>query len=491
MSSVERKMARILLINAAGNYTFPNIVNPPLGLMYLASALRKRNGHQIKILDMRPDCLGQSDVIEEIARFRPEIVGISALSPEANILHSLSKEIKKAGDCKIIVGGPHAISYPDDCLNDPHIDYVVLGEGENTMPELVEILSRGGDASRVRGIAFRLDMDVVLTSPREYIQNLDELAFPAWDLIDIRKYWKCWRPNPLQNHQPYMAIITSRGCVFECTYCNQVMGRTFRARSPENVFEEIETLYGDYGIRDFEIRDSCFNTDKKRALKICDLIIHSGLKISLSFSNGLRGDLIDDELLMKLREAGTNQISYAIETASQRIQKLVKKSLDLDKIEKVIEKTADCGIVTYGFFMIGFPTETKREIEETVKLALKLKLDMACFFIVNPFPASELYRQAKMVYKHDAIDFSKFSYMYADFNLSEVSDKELLGYQRKLYRSFYMNSRRMIKLLWKMPNKFIMLSYVLLLWVKLFASRSRKCHGFLYKIRPLSWGLKY
>ena len=261
-------MAKILLINAGKKYVFPKKATPPLGLMYLASALRRNNPHQLKILDMKLGYFEPSDVPGEFSGFDPDIVGISSMTNEAGILHQLAKEVKRVSSCKIIAGGAHVTACPEDGLSDPNIDYIVLGEGERTLVELVEAILAGSDTSRIKGIGFRKDGSIVNTPPREFMQNLDEMPFPAWDLVNMKEYSKYWGHDILNPRKPYMSLLTSRGCPFGCIYCHNIMGKTFRARSPESVFSEIETLYRSYNIRYFSIEDDIFNYDRERTLKI-------------------------------------------------------------------------------------------------------------------------------------------------------------------------------------------------------------------------------
>jgi len=476
-------MARILLIRTCKRNTFPYVVTPPLGLMYLASYMRERHNHKVKILDMKLDYLKPAGVINELYKFKPHVVGINNFTNESDELHKLVKEIKKQNkECKIIVGGPHATSCPDNVIQNPDIDYAVLGEGEETFSDLVgKIISRG-DIFQVKGIAFKQNGICHTTLPRENIHDLDSLPFPAWDLIDMKKYFKHWRFNNMKP-SPYMAIITSRGCPYRCIFCHNILGKTFRARTPENVFSEIKALYERYNIRDFEIIDDLFNLDKKRAIKICDLIINSGLKIKLSFPNGLRGDLMDEELILKLRQAGTFLITYAPETGSPRLQKTIKKNMDLNKLQETIRITSKMGIFTHGFFMMGFPTETEQDLEQTHKFALETTLNTAQFFIANPFPDTELYKLGVRMGKNMQTKFDSFDYMNPDFNLSEISSKNLFKLKRRLVIAFYLNPKRIFRLLFSHPNKGGIFTYFLV-FVKATLFKNVKPLRWLNHIRP-------
>ncbi|MBK7259204.1 MAG: radical SAM protein [Ignavibacteriae bacterium] len=163
--------------------------------------------------------------------------------------------------------------------------------------------------------------------------------------------------------------MTTRGCPYRCAYCHNILGKTFRVRSPEHVMREIRMIHDTYGITDFQVIDDIFNLDMDRAKKICDLIVGSRLPLTLSFPNAIRSDRVDEELIDKMAAAGTKFISIAIETASPRLQRLIRKNLDLDRAFKAIDTITRVGIVTRGFFMIGFPTETEDEARQTIEYA--------------------------------------------------------------------------------------------------------------------------
>lgn len=450
---------------------------PPLGLMYLTSALYRKQSHQVKILDMRADMLGPTDVAKEFVMFEPDIVGISSFSVEASMLSPLAEAIKREDSkCPVIVGGPHANASSEDVLKDINVDFLVLGEGERTVPELIDAIISGSNVSLVKGIAFRTNGKIKRTPPREYIQNLDDLDFPRWDTIDLKKYFGLPRFMPFtpKGSTPYMPLMTSRGCPFNCIYCHDILGKRFRPRSARNVFLEMETLYRDYGISDFEIVDDCFNLDKKRAMEICDFIINSGINPKLSFPNGLRGDALDEKLLKRLKRAGTTIISFAPETGSARLQKVIRKNMNLEKLQRMISISSNLRIHTHGFFMLGFPTETKKDLAETLKFISKTKLHTADFFIVNLFPNTELYRQTKEGGGRVPDKFDNIDYHDANFNVSEIDTKELLAYQRKFFMTFYFNPRRIFLLLSSPAIRIKHLLYYVIIFIRRVLFRKRE-----------------
>jgi len=445
-------MAKLYLIKIKKELPYTHVTQP-LGLMYIASSLLREKKHEVTIIDMIADNLSVKETCKNIEKGSPPMVGLSVLSVEASIMHLMAKKIKKISpEITVMVGGPHASSDPKSILSDENIDFLVLGEGEETMKELLKALDHGNPLSEVRGIAYRKNGEIVFTPPRPFIEDLDALPFPAWELIKVERYFDLPTFNIFYASKRYMSIFTSRGCPYHCTYCHNIFGKRFRVRSPENVFQEIEYLYKRYQIREFQIVDDSFNVNKERAKKICDLIIRSGLKIFLTFPNGLRGDIMDQELLLKLKQAGTYKITYAIETASPRLQKLLRKNINLPKLQDTITLTNKLDMLTHGFFMVGFPTETKDELQLTIDYAQKSKLNTLGLHVLTPFPGTEIYNQILKMGESNVTNDS-LDYTIIKSNFSDFTSEELLKKIRKALILFYLNLRRAANTIKLTPNK--------------------------------------
>ena len=297
--------------------------------------------------------------------------------------------------------------------------------------------------------------------PRPPIADLDPLPHPAWDLVDVPAYWREQNMNGMFRHPRHMSIFTSRGCPYRCTYCHNVFGKRFQERSPENVLEEIELLYDRYGIRELHILDDIFNANRERAKEIMRRIARSGMELSIAFPNGLRGDRMDSELIALMRAAGVYKISYAIESASPRIQKLTRKNVDLERIRRVIDETAQAGILTQGFFMLGFPGETRAELEATIEYASATSLHFANFFVLNPFegtPLVETLGPEALGYDFDDPELN--NYHEARQSLAAVSVAELNGFWRRAHREFYLDPRRLYRILRDLPSYRLLPTYV-------------------------------
>lgn len=449
------KRTKVLLLRANLPHVHQSL-GIPLGVLYLTSALRaKLPGRcEIRVLDPGKQQLSVEDVGKTIADWQPDVVGISGMTPEAPAMHEIAAAARAhAPRAAVLVGGPHAFADHDELLADRNIDYVCLGEGEETFPEMIEALGSGASMERVAGVAMRLpDGTIRKTRPRPAIQDLDALPYPAWDMLDVASYSDVRNMNGgLLAAKPYMALFTSRGCPYRCEYCHEVFGKTIRFRSPESVVGEMEHLHRELGIREFHIYDDIFNLDKRRTQRICDRILERGLKIRMAFPNALRGDILDRETIRKLAAAGAYSTSLAIETASPRLQKLIRKNLKLEKVAESIGGFVDEGVITTGFFMLGFPTETADEMRQTVEFALESRLHRAAFFGVVPFPGSGLEALVREYYPDYRYD-RQFGYFSTNTFYKWATGVDLGVIQRDAYRRFYWNPRRLWSLWQAYPS---------------------------------------
>jgi tRNA A37 methylthiotransferase MiaB len=414
-------------------------VEHSLGLMYLSSSLRQQFGDQFEVkihtLVSKPKLADDeaTSVRAVLDEWRPEVVGIRSLSIGKDSLYALIETVREwSEDCLVIVGGPHATDQPEEVLETSAVDCVVIGEGERTLCELMERYSRGQPYHDVDGIAYRRNGAVVRTNPRALITDLDALPLPDYSLIDLDQFTNRYQTFTAKIYQRHGNILTTRGCPYRCMYCHNILGKRFRARSPDSVLAEIRYLHDTYGLTDFQIIDDIFNLDLDRAKKICDTIIDSDMQLTLSFPNGVRGDRMDEELLDKMAAAGTKFISYAVESGSPRIQRLIRKNLKLEKVDAAINYSAKLGIVTRGFFMLGFPTETEEEVLETIEFGKQSDLCGATFFTVVYFPGTDLHRLARSLgffqesgyeVKRDYVQVGEGPYVFSVERLNELKLK--------------------------------------------------------------------
>ncbi|MDY6832544.1 MAG: radical SAM protein [Thermodesulfobacteriota bacterium] len=446
---------RVLLIKPYTNVR-PAIIDVPIGPLYLLSYLRHYLAGAVdtKFIDLRLSRHRRAGLVSVLTGFSPQVVGISLLTFNRAFLDTYLPVIRAhAPGALIVVGGPYATYHYADIL-DRHreVDVAVIGEGERVFFNLVRTVIEEGDVQSVKGIACR-GADAVVCNEREpYIEDLDAIPFPDYDAIDIRRYWGNHpEMNGVLAKKAYTHIISSRACPYHCVYCHNIFGKKVRKRSPENFVAEIERLYHRYGVREFQIIDDIFNIDRPRMHDILRRIMASGMKIKIAFPNGLRGDLLTHEDIDLLQAAGAYMITLAIETASTRMQKIIRKHLDISRVMDNIAYAADRGLIVKGYFMIGFPGETVEEMKQTIDLAVKSKLDLAHFFTVIPFEGTELAEMARALYPDVGREVATH-YLPARPFYQEATGYNLNRLQKTAYLRFYV-SFRTVRTFLKMPRK--------------------------------------
>ena len=440
-------MARILLANAPyllkeryGKLASIGATLPCLGLLILGAVLRE-SGHHVRILDASALGLSYKETIEEIKKFGPDIIGLTAVTPSIFKTARLASMIKGTyPSMPIVIGGPHFTAVPHKTLTDyPAFDYGVIGEGEHTVVDLVEALSASRKASNVPGVAFRKNGKVNFSPSRPAIKDLDTLPFPAWDLLD--KFPSRYRPALFKYKRlPSTHIISSRGCPHKCIFCDtSVFSRQIRFHSAEYVLEMIRYLVRDFNIREIIFEDDQFLIKKQRVAKICEGLLKAKYNVAWSCSG--RVNSVNDLGFLKLmKRSGCWQINYGIESASQKILDFAKKAITIEQVEKAVSLTHRAGILAKGYFIFGLPYETEETMEKTIRFAKFIPLTDISVFMLTPFPGSRMYEIAK---QHGTIenDFEKMNILdivYVPKGLSKVT---LLYFQRRFMKEFYLRPR--------------------------------------------------
>ncbi|MEM4524082.1 MAG: radical SAM protein, partial [Archaeoglobaceae archaeon] len=347
------------------------ISSPPLGISYLASVLRER-GFKIKIIDDLVENLNFSDLIKRIRD--SIIVGITSTTPTFKSALEYAKKIKEVlPNVFVIIGGVHVTFHPEEALKNEFVDAVCIGEGEETIVEVAEKIEAGRSLEGVKGIYYKEEGKIVKNPPRDFIQDLDSIPFPAFDLLPLEKY------SVLGKKLEVFPMITSRGCPFACRYCSSslLMGHRFRARSAKNVVDEMEWLVDEFDAKHIAFGDDTFTLKKRRVEEICKEIKERKLEVTWSCSS--RIDTVSEELLKMMKSAGCTAIYYGIESSSKRILEYYRKRISLERAKEVVKMTKKLKISTICSFIIGAPIETKKEMEETLKFAIELDPDYAQF----------------------------------------------------------------------------------------------------------------
>ncbi|MCP3685661.1 MAG: radical SAM protein [bacterium] len=411
-----------------------------MGLGYLAAVAREK-GHEVVVKDMEVEPEGLK---EFLLKEKPEIVGITLSTPLFPLSKKIISQIRAVlPDVKILVGGPHVTAVKEEMLSATEADIAVYGEGEMTFVEILE----GEPLEKILGICYRKDGKLETNPPRPFIQDLDSLPFPAWDLFPLSEY----RIHPpYGKSKKFMNMITSRGCPYKCAYCSKVWGHSFRGMSPERVLEEIKLLRKNYGISEFRFYDDDFTLNMKRAEEICDLIIRNNLRITWSCTT--RVNLVNENLLAKMKQSGCFLICYGVESGNQEILNTISKGYKIEHIKTAFKLTRAAGIRTLAFLMLGLPGETEETIEETVELVKEIKPDFCSWGITSVYPNTEL----KEIFKKRNAKFTPYTNWgtftidaapnkYIEFAEENLSMDFLEKKVRELNRAFYLSPGKVFK----------------------------------------------
>jgi radical SAM superfamily enzyme YgiQ (UPF0313 family) len=442
----------VLLINPPWKTKKGNIWNsiagciPPLGLAQLASYIA-RDGLRVFIVDSNADKISIEEIPGKIRELNisPVFIGITSTTSIINQAIAAAKVCKENyPQSKIIMGGVHPTLFPDEMLQNIFIDFVVRNEGEETLLELVS----GNDVSSIQGLSYRVNGVVKHNQAREFLKSLDDLPFPAYHLLPMKKY----RPALGGYKQlPGTGLITTRGCPGRCTFCcGQYFGTKIRTRSAKKIFEEIKLLNKDYGIKEIAFYDDTFTAFKQNVVDLCDLLIASGLNIT--WSCFARVDFVSEELLMLMKKAGCHQICFGVETASQEILNNIKKHTSLDKASSAVALTKKCGIEARITLMLGNPGETVQTMEDTLKFAIELDPDIALFNITTPYPGTEMYNWAKENNYLITTDWSQYDLSHPVMAVPGLDVQEISKFYKKVYSRFYGRPSYILKQVLRMTN---------------------------------------
>jgi len=434
----------IVLLNPRLKTWSPNIY-VPLGLAYIAAVL-EQEGYSVEIVDLNVERMNDEDLQRKIRN--TDIVGITGIITEYEEILMLVDIAKKGNaEATVVLGGPLATTLPQELLKVSQADFIVVGEGEKTIVSLVSAIEHDDSFTDVKGIAYRVGSQIVVTEPAEPIADLDTIPFPARHLLDMNRYLRNYFDSFGFKINGFGKIkstnlITSRGCPYNCTFCFRGMwGNKWRGRSPENIIDEMELLYTRYGVNGFFFNDDTFVLDKKRIFEFCELLNERRLNVAW-YCNG-RVNLMTKELLEAMYDAGCRGIAYGIESGNQQILDLMKKNITLDQVRRVVKWTKEAGINTTGYFMIGMLGETTATIRETMAFARELELDFYGFSLTTPFAGTQLYDSALEagLISTDNAPLREWS-LYVNANLTEdCSDADLAAFENEAFKEFFLKKR--------------------------------------------------
>jgi radical SAM superfamily enzyme YgiQ (UPF0313 family) len=442
----------ILLIRPKSTYA-DVVAGIPIGITLLG-AVAENLGHKVRVLDVGLERDPSAALKQELSSLRYDVAGLSCMSVEFLGGVQTAEEIRKLSPrTHVIFGGQHPTIMPEQVMKVDCIDSICIGEGEDIWTEFLERLSSGAGLDGVAGLWFRRDREVIRNLPRNEYVDVDAVPMPAYHLLDIERYFDIDFVRFPTVDRRAIQIFTSRGCPYRCIYCHDLFGKRFRGRSPELVWQEIRHLYDTYGIREFMVEDDIFNMDLDRAKRICDLVIDSGIRIGFQFGNGVRLERFDEELMRKLAQAGTHHMAIAVESANDRIQKLIKKHLKLERFNEVLLWAKKYRIETLGFFMLGFPGETVKEINQTIRFACDSYFDEALFSIAAPYAGTELNDLVRATGSFEGgQDVHDEWEGVVRIKSEEWDHRKLKQLQRKAYFLFFLTRFRFAKILLKMKS---------------------------------------
>lgn len=415
--------------------------------------------------------------------FKPDVVGVSCLTTEAEQMFRIFRRVKEINkSITTVAGGPHITAYLYETAKEESIDFLIPYEGEKPFLELIQSLD-DGKIGEIEGVAFRRNGKIHFKAGKP-IEDLDTIPFPAYDFVDFDAYTKHRSQLPFRIPERYALLFTSRGCPFRCIYCSTPFGKEYREHSPQRIFDEIRFLFTKFQVRNFLIADDIFNLNEDRVQKFSDLIASNGLKIRFFFTGGLRLDIIKrEETLYKLKKAGTVYVSFGFETSSQRLQKLIRRNLDIKMVERNLKILDDLGIYTLATFMFGLPYDTKEEMKQTLKWALSMPITNAMFFIANPIGGTELAELRKDRIKYSSFD--DFGHFISKLSVGDIPHWQIQIFQIISYLRFYTSPRKILKIIRLYPfSKFHILmdlisflKFLCRLLLNLFETVIRKLSG--------------
>ncbi|MCE1247524.1 MAG: B12-binding domain-containing radical SAM protein [Firmicutes bacterium] len=412
-------------------------VYPSLGIGYIASYLRK-NGYPVDILDAHALKLSPDDYRQKVASTGADIVGITSTTvgwPGAVEAAKLAREALP--NALIIAGGPHLSVYPEESLSFPFIDMAAIGDGEETMLEIVRKMEKGEPVDDIAGTAVKANGVFKMNQPRDYIKDLSMLPHPAVDMLPLDRY-KC-----LTLEYPFFTMVSSRGCPYKCGFCSQVYcGDRVRFRTPEDVVSEIETYVKQYGAREIVMFDETFTLNENRVLKICSLIKEKKLKFRWNIRT--RVDTITEAMMIALKETGCYGLHMGVESGDPDILEIMQKGITLEQVRWAFKTARKHNFITRGYFMIGYLDETPDTYKATVDIARELDLDWASFSITTPLPATPLFDESVRRGYIDPDFWKKYTLLQAskkDFPhvpSKHWDEKKLSDMMRDAYFKFYL-----------------------------------------------------
>ena len=440
---------RVLLVNPAmqlesfGRFRGLMEPMPVIGLAYIAAVLQQ-DGHEVKAIDQFTYGMGVDQVVDEVRSYRPDVLGLGMLTPSTPVATAIADRARAAvPEVKIVAGNVHADIFYKELLSGSEIDFIVHGEGEYTIRELVQALDTGRtDWASIQGISWSdPDGRVHKSASRPVIQDLDALPMPAWNLFPYTRYGLL----PFADvAYPVLSMAGSRGCPYRCEFCSLLYtGSNYRKRDPIKLVDEYEFLHERYGVKMVGFVDPIFPLNKRLLFRFCEELMRRGLHKKVCWLSETRVDRLDRESLRIMRASGCRRILLGIESGVDLLLENVNKTFTTETTRKACRMIREEGIDSVGLFMIGLPGETPEMTRQTIDFACSLDLDFAKFAVTVPFPGSQMYEDLRREGRLDRDDWENWTTFQPDPNKMvfvprEVSNEYLLKMQKQGTREFYL-----------------------------------------------------
>jgi len=428
-------------------------IYPRISIASLAAYILQNNIN-VSIIDPQASDLSPEDVKDRVRKLNPNFVGISAFTEEihdANYTAELVKQIDP--NITTVIGGPHSSAMPIETLKEfKFFDIAVFGEGEQT---LVDIVSEK-ELKAIKGIAYRFGKEVKLNEKRSLITNLDSLPFPAWQLYNLDRY----RGKSLssgfgkKDGKLELQVESARGCPFNCIFCYRIAGRMIRFKSPQRVVDEVERNVNEFRATKIHFVEGTFGVNKDLAIETCNEIIRRKLNKKITWSTGGRVDVVTEELLSKMKEAGCEYIGFGVESGVPELLKIMGKNTTLDQIVNAFKLCKKIKIKSEAEFIIGHPFENEETVLKTIEFAKNLEANHATFAIMVPFPGTTVREMARdgvgglKILSNDWRIYGK--QIGGSLELEILPLKKLIKLQAKAYKTFYFTPKRLISFLRRM-----------------------------------------
>lgn len=435
---------KVLFVNppqTASKYKFMGVIAPPLGIAYMAGVLQENN-IDVEILDASAEDMDFKDVEKELLKRKPDLVALTALTPTIGKALETAQVVKETlPDSIVVMGGYHPTFNFIETLEDENVDIVIRGEGEYIMLNLVQALENQSSLHDVKGIVFedKNSKEIVVNPEAPLIQDLDELPFPALNLLPMKKY----RLLDMDTHMTTM--ITTRGCPMQCSFCSSAAmhGKKIRERSVENIVDEIEYLKTNYDIDTIAFMDDTFTLKKRKVMAICDEILKRNIEIMWGCTS--RVDTLDEKLLKKMKEAGCITIFIGVESADQQQLDNMCKNTTIAKIENAFKIAHKLKIRTIASVALGMPGDTKEIMNKTVKFVHKLKPNYAIYSLATPYPGTRFYKEAFEKNLIKIKDWSKYTLITPILETIDCSLNDMRKIQAKAFMKFYLRPHYIIR----------------------------------------------